>query len=287
MNNKQLEKTIKETYDGLQLNNFGTLGHKEEKLFEEPIVGVVSGADDYYKFLKEHIGDFHWSPKEVLGLKYNTDDIKNENIRIISMVFPQTEKTRLAQRKAIEFPSDNWLVSRGEWEPMMKEFSGKLISCLESKGYKAVSIDLQPEFQREVSKNLGISSRWSHRHTAYAAGLATFSLTDALITEKGMAVRLSTTVLEIRPDDDIVPTCTKETRPGHYDWCLHYKSGTCGACIKRCPCDAITKNGHDKELCSRYEDACMPNWPKHIDKGNYIFGCGLCQAKTPCEYKKP
>ena len=287
MNTENLNEIIKKTYANLTLNNFKTLGF-ESPLFEEPIVGIVAGDDSYYDFLKEHIGPFHWSPTEVLGLKYDISKLNSKNIRVISMVFPQTERTRVAQRKAITFPSDNWVVSRGEWEPLMREFSGALIDKLEKKGYKAVSIDLQPEFKRETSDNLGIASRWSHRHSAYAAGLATFSLTDALISIKGMAVRVTSTIIEIDPSiDSIDPTCTVKNRPGPYDWCLYYKNGTCGACIKRCPCDAISKNGHDKEVCSQYEKVCLPNWPAHIERGDYIFGCGLCQTKIPCEFKRP
>ncbi len=293
MDNKELEKIINDVYCGLELNNFKTLGRREAPLFLNPLVGVVSGTDDYYAFLKSHIGEFFWSPLEVLRLKYKTENINEKNIRVIPMVFPQTENTRVKQRKATIFPSDNWLVSRGEWEPLMKEFSGKLVSKMERMGYKAVSIDLQPEFQRETSENLGIASRWSHRHSVYAAGLGTFGLSDGIITEKGMAVRLSTMVIELNnAEEQIVPTCTVDTRPGHYDWCLYYKDGSCGACIKRCPCDAITKDGHNKDICSNYEDLCEENnlAPKeieNIDRSNYIFGCGICQAKIPCEYKRP
>ncbi len=288
MNNIELKSIINAVYCGLKLNNFNILGKKDEPLFLEPMMGVVSGVDDYYNFLKTHIGEFHWSPLEVLRLKYKTEKINEENIRVISMVFPQNENTRLMQRKATVFPSDNWVVSRGEWEPLMKEFSGKLVSEMESLGYKAVSIDLQPEFQREVSEPLGIASRWSHRHSVYAAGLGTFSLSDGIITEKGMAVRLSTMVIEVKSEaDQVIPTCTQDSRFGPYDWCLYYKDGSCGACIKRCPCEAISKNGHDKDLCSNYEDVCASMWPPHIERGDYKFGCGLCQAKVPCEYRRP
>jgi len=37
---------------------------------------------------------------------------------------------------------------------------------------------------------VGPASSWSERHAAYAAGLGTFSLNDALITPKGIAHRL-------------------------------------------------------------------------------------------------
>jgi len=45
--------------------------------------------------------------------------------------------------------------------------------------------------------NSGPSSNWSERHIAYAAGMGTFSLNDAFITEKGIAIKLLSVVTEL------------------------------------------------------------------------------------------
>ena len=282
MNNEGIKRIIKNIYAGLELNNLKTLGMPEEKLYEEPLIGIAAGDDSYFNFLKEHIGPFYWSPAEVMELKYG-EEFDGNSLSVISMAFPQTLATKNAQDFATIFPSDNWVVSRGEWEPMMREFSGKLERELESHGIRCASIDLRNEFSIEKSENLGIASRWSHRHTAFAAGLGTFSLNDGFITEKGIAVRFTSIVVEemLEPDD--------RGDRGVYDWCLYYRDGSCGACINRCPVNAITKeHGHDKNRCLAYEDEAIENlWPDHIEKGDYIFGCGICQSKVPCRDKRP
>lgn len=65
-------------------------------MFEKPLIGVVAGDDPYYDFLKEHIGEFHWSPAEVFALKYGqgTDP---SSLRVICMIFPQTEETKICR----------------------------------------------------------------------------------------------------------------------------------------------------------------------------------------------
>ena len=59
--------------------------------------------------------------------------------------------------------------------------------------------------------------------------------------------------------------------------------------MKRCPIGAITEeNGHDKDACAAYEDVCIETmWPEHIDRKDYIFGCGICQSKVPCRDRRP
>jgi epoxyqueuosine reductase QueG len=149
-------------------------------------------------------------------------------------------------------------------------------------GVRSASVELLPGLMVHKDGNLGLSSTWSHRHAAYISGLGTFGLSDGLITEKGKAVRLTTLIveapLEVKP------------RPyeGHQEWCLYYKNGSCGVCMSRCPIQAITESGHDKNACADYEDVFSAKyWPKDIDRGNYILGCGLCQVGIPCQNGRP
>lgn len=271
---------VQSVFSNLELNNFHTLDRDNLPIWQPPLVGVAAGDDPYYDFLKEHIGDFHWDPSEVFALKY--DNTPASDLRVVSVAFPQTEETLKLQRNETVFPCDNWVVSRGEWEPLIKEFCSKLEFHLERKQIRCAFIDLQPQFHREESKNLGIASVWSHRHSAYAAGLGTFGLSDGFITEKGKAVRLTSFIVEAS-----LPI-TKRRYLGHHDWCLYYQNGSCGACIQRCPVHAISAQGHNKNACNDYEDTAIAQyWPSHIQQGNYIFGCGLCQAGVPCQNKRP
>ncbi len=281
MDINELKQMVNDIYDSLERNNFSTLSKPDNPLFDRPLVGVAAGNDPYYDFLKKHIGPFHWSPSEIFQLKY-PGPVSGENLRVVSIVFPQTMETKKAQSKEKNCPAREWIVSRGEWEPLMKEFSGKLVKRLEDMGIRCVSIDLQPEFSTERSETLGLASKWSHRHSAYLAGLGTFGLSEGLITERGKAVRITSLIVEAPL------TLTERPYSSYNEWCLYFRDGSCGICMKRCPVHAITAEGHDKEACEAYEEYFAEHyWPEDIKRGDYILGCGLCQAGTPCQNKRP
>lgn len=273
-----LRSVIDRVYDDWERNNFGKLNMPEELMFLRPAVGIAAGDDPYFAFLKEHIGPFHWSPAEAFALQHGAAD--PASLRVVSMVFPQTDLTKGDQQRAKGFPSDRWMVARGEWEELMEEFCGKFVAALAAEGIPAVAIDLLPQWRRETSENLGIASSWSHRHAAFAAGMGTFGLSDGFITEYGKAIRLTSFV--VRAD---LPVTDRQGR-GPYDWCLYYVKGTCGVCMKRCPVGAITAEGHDKDRCFAFAQEGAKNFPNHIDH-SYTFGCGLCQTAIPCQNKRP
>lgn len=284
MNNSEITQLICTTFNQLENNNFSTLGAPEKPMWEEPLIGVAAGDDPYFDFLKTHIGAFHWSPADAFALKYKGEPaIDPARLRVVSMAFPQTMETKKTQLAETVCPSRNWIVSRGEWEPLLKTFSGRLVDSLAEIGIRAVSIDLQPEFHVVKTGPLGLASTWSHRHYAYAAGLGTFGLSDGLITEKGKAVRFTSLIIEAPLE------ITNREYSTPYEWCLYYKNGSCGKCVDRCPIQAITlEGGHDKDACLDYEDYFAEHyWPEGLDRKNYILGCGLCQVGIPCQDKRP
>ena len=111
--------------------------------------------------------------------------------------------------------------------------------------YRTVS-PYASEWFRIHATNLGATSNWSERHVAYAAGLGTFSINDGFITEKGIAIRLISVVTELKLTPDI------RKAKSHTQNCLLCSIGICGACIKRCPVNSISKAGHDKVKCYIY-----------------------------------
>lgn len=271
---------IKEVFNSLETNNLAVIGEPDIPAWNEPIMGVAAGDDEYFKFLKEHIGEFHLSPSEVFALKF--DAVEDSKLRVISVVFPHSEAVLTEQSRQSRFPDKRWATARGNWEQVVKEFASKFEDELNEKGIRAVSVDLRPEFKRENSETLGICSTWSHRHAAHAAGLGTFGLSDGFITEKGKAVRFMSFVVEA----DLEPT--EKDYEGHYDWCLYFKSGICGSCIRRCPKRAIAEKGHDKEKCFEYTRTCYEKLSEDMDTTEMLeVGCGLCQTKVPCMSKRP
>ena len=114
------------------------------------------------------------------------------------------------------------------------------------------------------------SSNWSERHAAYVCGLGTFSLTRAVITKKGCAGRFGRilTDLELEPDP----------RPytGVYDYCTR-----CGACIRRCPVQAISLEQGKQQLPCRLRS--LETQRRYAPR----YGCGKCQTKIPCQDRIP
>ncbi len=50
------------------------------------------------------------------------------------------------------------------------------------------------------------------------------------------------------------------------------------------PIGAITKQGHNKELCRRYINIMREYVKRHLGfEGFEGYGCGLCQTGVPCE----
>ena len=97
---------------------------------------------------------------------------------------------------------------------------------------------LSPLWERKESERFVFASNWSERHAAHAAGLGTFGLCDGLITPVGKAMRCGSVVARIK-----IPA-TPRPYKHHREYCLFFTKGTCGKCIKRCPAEAVTKEGH-------------------------------------------
>lgn len=263
-------------------NGFQPLGSAEEPMWDSPLIGIASGADPYFAFFKQDIGDSYWMPSEAFASRYPNIGITDGELAVISLVFPQTELTKADQRRETLEPSLRWVTTRGMWEPYMNALCHGIEDALASLGIDAVAIDLLPELSRFTSEHYGMTAKWSHRHAAFVAGLGTFGLSDGLITQKGKAMRCTTILVKtvVAPDE--------RSYKSHTDWCSFYTNGTCGVCITRCPAGAITKEGHDKELCNAYEDSLRDSMILNgkMDP-SYIGSCGLCQCGVPCEHKVP
>lgn len=114
------------------------------------------------------------------------------------------------------------------------------------------------------------SSNWSERHAAYVCGLGTFSLTRAIITQKGTAGRLGSIITDLELEPDPRPYT------GLYDYCTR-----CGACIRRCPVQAISLEG------GKLQDPCNQRSAMLRERYAPRYGCGKCQTGIPCQSRIP
>lgn len=277
-----IRKIIEDAASNSDLNNFKSIDLPDEPMWNKPIIGYAAGDDSLFKFYKKDIGDFYWLPSSAFCLKYPEAIVKDEDLTVISFGFAQTDETKKVQSRAEGMPSLKWVVTRGEWEPFAYDLYDKILREFEEMGIRAVAIDLIPEWSRMTSDKYGIASKWSHRHTAFIAGLGTFGLSDGLITRQGKAMRFCSIIIEDKLSSDQRPYTT------YQEWCKFYSDGTCGACIGRCPVGAISKEGHDKDACSAYLQLLKKEiGPDILRNSNYIAGCGLCQTHIPCQDHVP
>lgn len=251
-----------------------------EPAWGAPLLAYASGDDPLFAQLKADIGPFYWTPVEAYLLAYPGANIEPRELTVISYVLPQTEATRRDQGAATSVPAERWARSRFHGEEFNCSLRLHLADALTQAGYPAVAPERLPDFDYRQSERFGIASNWSERHAAWVAGLGTFGLSDGLITRAGKAVRFGSVVVKMKLE------ATPRPYTGHHDWCLWFAQGTCGVCMRRCPADAITEEGHDKQSCFSYiRNVTTPYVREHYGTG--ATPCGLCQVKIPCEAKSP
>ena len=236
--------------------------------FGEPLVGFAAADDRLFTEYKKIIGTFHLTPDELLPEASGGGTV-------ISWVLPVTEATRASNRLENRFPSRAWARTRHFGEALNCSLRRRLVVYLQNKGHRALAPQLSERWEA-VDTSAGPASSWSERHAAYAAGLGTFSLNDALITPRGIAHRLGSVITDLKLSR------TPVTAP-HYRWnCLRFRNGGCGACIGRCPVGALSDAGHDKNICRSYVYGAVPEAVAE-KYGAKATGCGLCQVRVPCE----
>lgn len=283
--NKVLEQLIKNFIKESESNHRTQLD--KGLYWDEPLVGFASGTDPLFSDYKNIIGSFHLTPREIISsaLKEKRRELllsEIEQISVISWILPAHEDIRISNRHENRFPSKLWAYTRDFGEACNNALRRHVVRFLEDLGHVAVAPLLLPNFQWVRDEKVGLASIWSERHAAYACGLGTFSLSDGLITPKGIAHRVGSvvTLLKLRPSE--------KRYHSYQENCLFFKNEKCGKCIQRCPAGAITEKGHDKDKCHQYIDS-EPLRSKRTEYGlkNPPPSCGLCQTDVPCEFEIP
>lgn len=254
-------------------------------IFEEPLIGFADGDDPLFLKYKEIgvIGDFHFTPREAIEKHVREElntELRFDDVSVISWVLPFSKTVRISNRKMIDGPSLEWNHGRWHGEALNERLARYVVSLLQARSYAALAPG-KSSFFRSVLLNNGLASVWSERHIAYAAGLGTFSLTDALITQKGLAMRCGSVVANIKVTPSPRPYAT------HTENCCFLAKGTCGLCARRCPAGAITARGHDKVRCREHVIAAQAPWLKKEGYIGRYAGCGLCMTGVPCEARVP
>lgn len=234
-------------------------------MYEPPLIGFASAEDELFEQFKapEAIGPLFWEPKQWLP------DAKT----VVAFFFPFTDQVRESNRQDPDLPSMQWLYARIEGQQFINRYMEQVAQWLKGQGIGAVvpSSDSRFAVQRvtvddENGQDFHIESRWSERHAAYVCGVGTFGLSRGLITEKGIAGRFASVIINAAIEPD------KRAYSGIYDYCIK-----CGACGARCPAGAISPGClKNNSKCSSYVDAMGERYKPR-------YGCGKCQTGVPCE----
>jgi len=233
-------------------------------IFQTPVLGIASAADPLFQTLKQPgvVGEIH------VGAEYWLSGAKS----VISLFLPFSKSIKKSYAKASPLPSLEWVSSRQNGEVFVNVVRRGLVRYLEKQGARAAAANLDPRYQA-----VDMLPMWSERHVAFIAGVGTFGLHAGLLTAKGAAGRIASVVTDL----ELAPT----VRPydGIYDYCTWKTDERCGACIKRCPAQAIDREGKDHL-------ACMGHGNAHIRPAYREWGyhsCGHCQTNLPCSDRIP
>jgi epoxyqueuosine reductase QueG len=247
----------------------------DRRFYDEPLVGFAAADDPLFASYKSVIGPYHLTPDEIM--KNCCGTLFGEAATVICWILPITRATRETNRRQERTPSREWAQTRSDGEQFNTLLRMFVTDLLRQWGIRAVAPLLSGMWRPVREEPSGLSSTWSERHAAYAAGLGSFSLSDGLITEKGIAHRCGSVITDAR-----IPPTPRRDAPDHRANCLFFNGGTCGACIRRCPVGAISEQGHDKEKCRQYVyDELRATIGQSF--GIMETGCGLCQTRVPCE----
>ena len=225
------------------------------QLFDPPLVAVAAAADPLFDRLKDAaaVGSQHMSPQEWL----------NGSKAVVAYFLPFTLTVRQANR-TLGLPAVEWLYGRIEGQKFNEALERFLVDFFTAAGYRAVAPAIDPRH-----KVVNRRSNWSERHVAFVAGLGTFGLSRSLITKAGSAGRVGSVIV----DTNLAVT------PRYYSE-REENCSKCGACIPRCPPQAINETGKDNAICGDYLERvrirCAPR-----------YGCGKCQTAVPCEERIP
>jgi epoxyqueuosine reductase len=270
---KWITNLIRDFIEHSPVNSLGKDSNK--KAWAEPLVGFSNGADSLYDFYKKDIGDFFLTPHDAFVQEFPQSQVRASDLTVVTWILPQTDDTKAAQREMTIFPSEEWMRAKVFGERVNDMLRKYVVESLQDEGQQAVAPVLSPTFREIISEKYNYASPWSERHAAYAAGLGTFGLCDGLITPKGKAMRCGSVIVDV----EIPPS--ERPYSNHRAYCLFFANESCTACIDQCPIQAISKEGHDKDVCVRHLEKAKTRAMK-----KYGFGsdaCGLCQVDVPCE----
>ncbi len=227
-------------------------------LFRAPLVAFSSAEDKRYEELKNVIGDWHRTPKELFP------DAKT----VISYFVPFTKEVVMAPKLSKQ-ESPLWGEAYAVINNHFDQINNRVCEYLHRKGYLSYTIPATHTYNEADMKSM-----WSHRSAAAIAGLGSFGANRMLITEKGSSGRFCTVLTSA-----VLETSNKVVE----NRCLYFKNNTCGLCFKACPVSALKPDFINKFACQ----AETRKNEKLLEESIQLYSadtCGKCISVCPVAY---
>lgn len=257
MNDKELVKTWIRDF----IADY-TKTHEIETRWREPVIGVADAEDPLYPELKKITGPTHALPSDIVP-----------GAKSVIVFFVPFTKEIAASNIPGEESSREWDYAYIETNQMLGDLTEYLYQKITKRGYQASNLPPTYNYDEKLLK-----SDWSHRSSAYIAGIGKFGINHMLITERGCCGRLGSVITDWELPAD--PRTEEE-------YCLYKAKGICGKCIERCVNDAFSivdgSVEYDRYKCNeQIYDKIVPQWP--IGPGDT---CGKCMCGVPCSLVNP
>ena len=236
--------------------------HDVETRWNRPVIGIADAHDPLYKELKTIISPTHALPSDIVP-----------GAKSVIVFFVPFSREIVNSNIQGEESSREWDYAYIETNQMLGDLTGYLYEKITEMGYHASN--LPPTYNYDQEK---LISDWSHRSSAYIAGIGTFGINNMLITEKGCCGRVASVITDWKLPPD--------SRPEE-EYCLYKAKGICGKCISKCVNNAFCieegKVKFNRFKCNeQIYEKIVPQWP--IGPGDT---CGKCMCGIPCSFRNP
>ena len=234
----------------------------ERNIWRKPLLATAK-ADERFDVLPRIAADDHSLPKDLLATAKS----------VVVFFVPFVKELAVENHKGNR-PCRYWGLAYESTNRLINGVCEDIRRYLQNKGYQAELTPATHNFD-----HVKLTSRWSHKHLGYIAGLGRFGVNAQFITPSGCAGRLGSLVTDADLGDS--PLITEK------ELCLSKNGHKCLVCVKRCPVGAVSESGINRKLC-------WERLKSNLDATEALAGlektthvCGKCQVLVPCSLKIP
>ena len=129
-----------------------------EPAWRAPLVGFSRGGDPLYRWFKEDIGPFYWTPAEIFATTFPGIQAEPGQLTVISWILPQMESTRRDNASETTLPAERWALSRKYGEEFNVKLRNHVVGFLNAAGHEAAAPMNSPLWKGEKSVRYGFAS---------------------------------------------------------------------------------------------------------------------------------